>query len=80
MQSVGVWATTSRQRMTVLRTNKPPQLLSPFVQVGRQGNPLFCEAFVPVMRKDEYNRQSPAGDIKDFESFALNPELGAILG
>jgi len=80
MQSVGVWATTSRQRLTVLRTTKDPGRVAPFVQVGRQGNPLFCEAFVAIAQKDAYNRQTPAGDTKSFQTFALNPELGAILG
>jgi hypothetical protein len=80
LQSVGVWATTSRQRLTVLRSTRAPQHVAQFVQVGRQGNPLFCEAFVPIAQKDAYNRQTPAGDTKSFQSFALNPELGAILG
>lgn len=58
-QSVGVWATTSRRAITVLRTDKEPIRDVPWVQVGRQGNPLFCELFVAQKDKDKYNRQSP---------------------
>jgi len=78
-QSVGVWATTSRPRVRVLRTTKNSQNTGSFVQVGRQGNPLFCEIFVGQKDKDKYNRQGPDRDAKDFSSYALNPQLGGIL-
>lgn len=78
-QSVGVWATTSRPRMTALRSTKDPKVAGTFVQVGRQGNPLFCEAFVAQKDKDKYNRQGPDRDARDFATYALNPELGGLL-
>lgn len=78
-QSVGVWATTSRPRIRALRSTKGPQITGTFVQVGRQGNPLFCEAFVSQKDKDKYNRQGPDRDAKDFINYALNPELGELL-
>jgi Domain of unknown function (DUF4331) len=79
-QSVGVWATTSRPFITVLRTDKPPINLIPWVQVGRQGNPLFCELFVGEKDKDKYNRQSPNRDAIDFAKYALTPQLAAVVG
>ena len=48
--------------------------------VGRQGNPLFNEGFVAIAAKDQYSRTSPTEDKALFESFALEPQLGAALG
>lgn len=74
-QIVGVYATTSRQSTTVLRTDGTVAKSGSFVQVGRQGNPLFCEALVGIRDKDRYNRTSPTTDPLLFGSYALNPEL-----
>ena len=79
-QVAGVWATTSRQKVTVLRKNKEAGRTGKFVQVGRQGNPLFNEALVPVIDKDKYSRQDPSKDTAEFRSYALNPELAVLLG
>jgi hypothetical protein len=85
-QVIGVYATTSRQRVRVLRDVNDKNKASPlrnhgkFVQVGRQGNPLFCEAFVAIKDKDLYDQSPPAVDTELFKSYALNPELAAILG
>lgn len=78
-QTVGVWATTSRQRTRALRSTTDPRNTGTFVQVGRQGNPLFCEIFVGQKDKDKYNRQGPDRDAADFASYALSPQLGGIL-
>ena len=81
-QIVGVYATTSRARVTVLRTfgNGGPVYSNDFVQVGRQGNPLFCEALVGIEDKDLYNRTSPTHDAALFGEYATNVQLGALLG
>lgn len=82
-QVVGVYATTSRQRVRVLSnnpSNPQPDLSGDFVQVGRQGNPLFCEAFIAIKDKDRYNQTKPTEDAALFKKYALNPELAAILG
>ena len=50
-----------------------------FVQVGRQGNPLFNEAFVAIQDKDRYSRTSPEQDTALFKSYALNPELARLI-
>jgi hypothetical protein len=49
------------------------------VQVGRQGNPLFCEAFIAVKDKDLYNRTKPTSDATLFKTYADNPELGTLI-
>ena len=82
-QVVGVHATTSRRKIRLLR-EKEDRLEShfnhgKFVQVGRQGNPLFCEGFIAIADKDLYNRTSPARDRELFSKYALNPELATLL-
>ncbi len=81
-QVVGVYATTSRPRVTVLRTfgNGGPVHSKNFVQVGRQGNPLFCEALVAIEDKDLYNRTSPTNDAVLFSKYAISIELAGLLG
>ena len=84
-QVVGVYATTSRQKQRVLRTSDngkpvPPKTDGEFVQVARQGNPLFNEALVAIKDKDLYSQTSPSSDATIFKNYALNPELAAILG
>ncbi|MEO7599986.1 MAG: DUF4331 domain-containing protein, partial [Opitutus sp.] len=80
-QVVGVYATTSRQRVSVLPegTKQKDTTHGDFVQVGRQGNPLFCEALVAIEDKDIYNRTSPTVDAQLFAKYALTPELGALI-
>ncbi|MDQ3001064.1 MAG: DUF4331 domain-containing protein [Fibrobacterota bacterium] len=84
MQVVGVHATTSRLRAPVLSDKRwaADFLKHPgryYVQVGRQGNPLFCEALVAIEDKDLYNRLSPAQDVTTFKKYAIKPELAALL-
>ncbi len=78
-QVAGVWATTSRNQVTVLRTNNDPAVSPRWIQVGRQGNPLFNEIFVGEKDKDPYGRTTPALDAKLFAKYALTPQLGGIL-
>ena len=72
-QIVGVYATTSRQALTALRDPRAPQHGGPFVQVGRQGNPAFCELLVAGKDKDLYNETPPTVDQKLFKQYALAP-------
>jgi len=79
LQRVGVFATTSRRRVTILSEIGDPATLGDFVQVGRQGNPLFCEALVAIADKDRYNRTLPVVDNFLFRKYATNPELAVLL-
>ena len=79
-QIVGVWATTSRKGVSVIRDPRAPGRDSGYVQVGRQGNPLFCEALVGVEDKNLYNETPATDDAKLFAKYALTPELAALLG
>ena len=87
-QIVGVYATTSRQQLPVLRDNdrtkkkdddKNKISVGPWVQVARQGNPLFNEGLVAIVDKDRYSRTSPASDSQLFRKYALNPELAKLI-
>lgn len=79
MQTVGVHATTSRRKVQINKEHGDPVRFGPWVQVARQGNPLFCEGFVAIADKDRYNRTSPRVDDAVFEDYAKTPELAALL-
>ena len=81
-QVVGVYATTERRSTTVLSQGAngvAPVLSGAFVQVAREGNPLFNEALVAIVDKDMYSRTSPKDDKALFSKYALNPELAKLL-
>lgn len=77
----GVYATTSRRKFEAFKKDDGPKMVENFGpsftvydQVGRQGNPLFVEALLPISRKDGYNQGSPKGDFA-LRKFAASPEL-----
>ena len=72
---VGVYASVSRRKITILRENGDPIETGPWIQVNRMGNPLFNELFVALKDKDIYNRTIPENDPDNFSSYALNPEM-----
>jgi hypothetical protein len=78
-QIVGVYASTSRQRVSVLSPKRGLDVRGPFIQVGRQGNPLFNEALVAIEDKDLYSRTSPEVDSKLFRKYAETPELASLI-
>ncbi len=78
-QMVGVWGTTARRQVNVRAADRQRIQLGRFVQVGRQGNPLFCEGFVAIEDKDRYNRTGPDVDSTLFRKYAETPELAALL-
>jgi hypothetical protein len=77
-QAVGVYATTSRRQVKILREREDKDK-GGWVQVGRQGNPLFCEALVAIADKDRYNRSSPEDDSSLFRKYAEKPELARLI-
>lgn len=77
-QVVGVYATTSRRQVKV-QGAKGNVAFGKFVQVGRQGNPLFNEALVAIVDKDLYSRTSPSQDQQLFSKYALTPELAHLI-
>ena len=77
-QIVGVYATTSRRRVKILGPAGDTNF-GDFVQVGRQGNPLFNEGLVAIKDKDLYSRTSPEFDSLLFKKYALTPELASLI-
>jgi hypothetical protein len=81
-QVVGVYATTSRAPIRVITPFGDLQETEPdriWAQVGRQGNPLFCEGLIAVADKDLYNRTSPEIDSAVFRKYAETPELAKLI-
>jgi hypothetical protein len=80
-QVVGVYASTERRRVSILAKGAGSRAFQRggFVQVARQGNPLFNEALVALKDKDTYNRTSPRVDDKLFRKYAESPELARLL-
>ena len=81
-QVVGVYATTSRRAVRVLNSgpgSQPPSEGGQFVQVGRQGNPLFNEGLVALVDKDLYSRTKPTSDAALFDKYAREPELAKLI-
>jgi len=72
---VGVWATASRQKVTMRDGRDGAQTShGSWVQVSRLGNPLFNEAIVPVGDKDRWNALTPADD-SQFLKYVQHPEV-----
>jgi hypothetical protein len=88
-QVVGVYATTSRKQVSVLRDDSKAfekesdmegkKNAGKWVQVARQGNPLFNEGLVAIADKDLYSRTTPEMDSKLFRKYAENPELARLI-
>ena len=76
---VGVWTTTERKKIRVLRKKGKRRAHAKWVQVSRLGNPLINEVIIPIGLKDKYNRTSPANDAANFGANALAPEPARLL-
>jgi hypothetical protein len=76
--TIGIYASTDRQKITVLNSDGTVTTSRRWVQVSRLGNPLFNEVITPVGKKDYWNSTDPADD-HQFETYVLNPELAADL-
>jgi uncharacterized protein DUF4331 len=80
---IGVWAVSSRQKISVLRSDPSDNdqddlTVGPFQQVSRLGSPLVNELVIPLKLKDKFNRSTPAND-SQFASFVVNPQLAQLL-
>jgi hypothetical protein len=73
--TLGVWASASRRKVSILRANGTTDDYGPWVQVSRLGLPLINEAVIGLQDKDKYNRTHPAKDLTNFGAYFLNPIL-----
>lgn len=76
--TIGVWATTSRPRVTVRRSPLPAVEAGGFRQVQRMGNPLINELLVGTGFKDRFSMDQPKND-SQFASFFLDPALARVV-
>ena len=75
---IGVWATTSRQQLTLRTSDGMKRSFGAWTQVGRLGNPLVNEVVIPLGKKDRFNASMPKDD-GQFLSFVKRPELSTYL-
>lgn len=76
--TIGMWATTSRPRITV-RVAPPPFGGSAFfTQIQRMGNPLINELLIGIGSKDRFSIDDPKNDAQ-FADFFLDPLLPRLL-
>jgi hypothetical protein len=75
---VGMYASTSRQKVEVRRKNGTSSAAGPFVQVARMANPLINELIIGTGSKDGWNATDPATEAQ-FLDFYQNPRLAAVL-
>ncbi len=60
--TIGTWASTLRQIVTVRPSPSDPISYGDWMQVDRVGNPLTVEALIPTPLKDRWNRSLPVDD------------------
>ncbi|MGI8686535.1 MAG: DUF4331 domain-containing protein [Acidimicrobiales bacterium] len=76
---IGVYASTSRQRVRVLSpAGAAPRTAGKWVQVSRLGIPLVNEVLIPLGQKDKWNATDPADDAQFFGSI-LDPEPARLI-
>jgi len=83
---IGVWSSTDRRSVRVLRGNNPqPLSAGPFRQVSRLGMPLVNEVVIPLGLKDTFNTLEPAEDAAALSEpdgsipVVQDPELGRLI-
>ena len=75
---IGMWGTTSRQRVTVRRFPQPTLTEGPWRQVQRMGNPLINELLIGIGSKDRWSMDQPKND-SQFANFFLDPVIARVL-
>jgi hypothetical protein len=72
-QTVGVWASASRRKVSILRNDGRTDHFGPWRQVSRLGLPLINEVIIGLQDKDGWNRKTPADDAALYAPYFLNP-------
>lgn len=76
--TIGMYASTSRQKFKVLSSSGVPVSSGPFVQVARMANPLINELIIGTVDKDRWNALDPRFE-SVFLDYYLNSRLGTAL-
>jgi uncharacterized protein DUF4331 len=75
--TIGVYASASRQRVTIIRQDGSRDSQGRWVQVSRLGEPLVNEVVIPLGQKDRWNGSDPENDSR-FAPRYLTPEVTAL--
>ena len=75
--TIGSWATTSRQQLTIRRSPLPAENSGNFYQVQRLANPLVNELLIGTGSKDRWSMEQPVNDAQ-FANFDLDPLLARV--
>lgn len=75
---IGMYASTSRQKVRQLKADGSTQWTGPFVQVSRMANPLVNELIIDTPFKDGWNTTDPEDEAR-FQAFYKNPSLAQAL-
>ena len=75
---IGMYASTSRQKVRVLEKNGAVKTEGPLVQVSRLANPLVNELIINTSSKDFWNAEEPE-DEAQFQEFYKNPSVAQAL-
>jgi hypothetical protein len=76
---LGVYASVSRQRITLRSEFGDNVNAGPWIQVNRLANPLFNEVLVAIQDKDNYNRDVPTNDAARYAKYASTPEIALLI-
>jgi hypothetical protein len=76
--TIGVYASTSRRSIRILRDNGKVDSVGRWVQVSRLGNPLINEVVIPVGQKDRWNGSDPTNDGQFLPRYT-SPELAGLV-
>lgn len=76
--TIGIYASASRRKISVLRGDGTVDTQGPMVQVSRLGNPLVNEVIIPLGKKDLWNASEPRNDA-DFLDRYTKPELAGLV-
>jgi Domain of unknown function (DUF4331) len=76
---VGIYASVSRQRITLRSSTSDNSNSGPWIQLNRLGNPLFNEVLVAIQDKDNYNRDVPTDDAARYAKYASTPEVATLI-
>jgi hypothetical protein len=72
--TIGVYASASRQRVTIVRGDGAREGNGAWVQVSRLANPLVNEVVIPLGLKDRWNAADPSSDSQFVNEFT-EPEV-----
>ena len=76
--TIGVWASTSRARVTTRRAPLPAVSAGSWSQIQRMGNPLINELLIGTGSKDRFSMDQPKND-SQFQAMLLDPLLARLL-